>query len=198
MSIREELLHLWAYFSFSFWTGFHFVWDRNMSALQPQTDTGRFFQTHRHCYIPPCTHSHTHIFISCAHIFTKLVLANAYSLDFCSFILFWQCQTVKFRLPEIICLSTNRKGSYLKKNVKWGVCMCLLCNSRHSSGASSLLSRQSLSPSHFQRSWMQRLFLQANSPGWHWGGGMYDGLAGKGDIEGKESIGDVTKIQFSV
>lgn len=38
---------------------------------------------------------------------------------------------------------------------------------RHSSGASSLLSRQSLSPSHFQRSWMQRLFLQANSPGWH-------------------------------
>lgn len=42
---------------------------------------------------------------------------------------------------------------------------------RQSSGPSSLLSRQSLSPSHFQRSWMQRLFLQAYSPGWHWGGG---------------------------
>ncbi|VCW67728.1 unnamed protein product [Gulo gulo] len=38
-------------------------------------------------------------------------------------------------------------------------------------GASSLLSRQSLSPSHFHRSWMQRLLAQANSPGWHWGGG---------------------------
>lgn len=44
-------------------------------------------------------------------------------------------------------------------------------DSRHSAGASSLLSRQSLSPSHFQRSWMQRLLAQANSPGWHWGGG---------------------------
>lgn len=44
-------------------------------------------------------------------------------------------------------------------------------DSRHSAGASSLLSRQSLSPSHFQRSWIQRLLAQANSPGWHCGGG---------------------------
>lgn len=44
-------------------------------------------------------------------------------------------------------------------------------DSRQRAGASSLLSRQSLSPSHFQRSWMQRLLAQANSPGWHWGGG---------------------------
>ena len=44
-------------------------------------------------------------------------------------------------------------------------------HSRQRAGASSLPSRQSLSPSHFQRSWMQRLLEQANSPGWHWGGG---------------------------
>lgn len=44
-------------------------------------------------------------------------------------------------------------------------------DSRQRAGASSLLSKQSLSPSHFQRSWMQRLLAQANSPGWHWGGG---------------------------
>lgn len=63
---------------------------------------------------------------------------------------------------------------------------CLCSNSRHRSGASSLLSKQSLSPSHFQRSWMQRLFLQANSPAWHWGGGTYDGLAAQCQAEGTQ------------
>lgn len=80
----------------------------------------------------------------------------------------------------MVTFKNKKKKNKIQKQTILENSVCGLClgggalfarDSRQSSGASSLLSRQSLSPSHFQRSWMQRLFLQANSPGWHLGGG---------------------------
>lgn len=112
MSERESRYFSWFYdliLVFSFWTGIYFVWDGNMSALQPQTDRPadrEVFHIHRYCYTLSCTDTHTHSHTWCTQIMHKISRYKHIHTRFRvgSLISFWHHLTVKFRLPEVIWL----------------------------------------------------------------------------------------------